>query len=150
MVAHHLTKSCQIQIRILKSAQNWSAAPERRLADWEMKLMKELESSKIEELTIKAENGNGCAIFDAINEMGFEERHAALKAIDDLNDKRFSRNTTGSELTFEAWDTRYRGFNLRLSIENGAWTRNHELYNDVTSADGTHKGSCEDHNRNKK
>lgn len=107
--------------------------------------MMELDSDKLDELTQKAEQGKGCAIFDAINDMGYEERFAALKAIDERNDKRFSRNQTSTELVFDAWDTRYVGFKLRLSIENGTWSRNTELYNDVMRPDATHRGTCEDH-----
>lgn len=107
--------------------------------------MKELDNDKLDELTLKAEQGKGCAIFDAINEMSYEERLAALKGIVDRNDKRFPRNLTKTELEFRAWDTRFEGFKLNLAISNGTWSRSTELYNDVMRPDATHRGTCEDH-----
>jgi hypothetical protein len=107
--------------------------------------MKELENDKLDELTQKAEQGKGCAIFDAINEMSYEERLAALKGIADRNDKRFSRNLTETELEFRVWDSRWEGFKLSLGINNGTWSRQTHLYNDVMRPDATHKGTCEDH-----
>ena len=109
--------------------------------------MKELDNNKLDELTVKAEQGDGCAIFDAINDMSYEERYAALKAIDERNDKRFSRNITETELIFRAWDTRHLGFKLNLSINNGTWRSPTELYNDLLSPDATHRGSCQDHQK---
>jgi hypothetical protein len=41
--------------------------------------VRELEPNTIEELTIQAEKGNGCPFYNTVNEMGYEERYAAMR-----------------------------------------------------------------------
>lgn len=105
--------------------------------------MRELDSRTIEELTIQAENGNGCPFYNAVNEMGYEERYAAMRAVMKENGQRRATVKTDE---FLMWELKNDGVEVYIGIFKGVPDSVGELlYEDrLDTYSGKHFGNCFD------
>ncbi|MBS1956043.1 MAG: hypothetical protein JST89_17800 [Cyanobacteria bacterium SZAS-4] len=117
----------------------------------------EYDKLDIKKLTTAAEGGQGCAIRDAITNLGFEERFKALKEIQAQNEKNRKDDPSLPYLKAEGWTNRAANFlansDTHLHMTAVGLKPKGELFSDFDSSSeiyydtlntsqGTHKDVC--------
>lgn len=117
----------------------------------------EYDKLDIRKLTAAAEAGEGCAVRDAITNLGFEERFKALKEIQAQNEKNKAADPSLPYLSASGWTNRAANFfgnsDTHLHLKAVGLKPKEEFFSDFESASeiyydtlytsqGTHKDVC--------